>query len=344
MNNKLRTFRGDARRSLLYLNGKKLNMTLMSLVVLFLMSSVNTYAIDYTLNGTWSNGTWSNTADWAAPNGAPSSNTIAVAGWELKYNYPKTGEVSIEYAGASSNATALHFDGSNDEVSVNNLTAFDIGTTSDLLVTATVKVTNASTRDPLFSNMDVSGTTRGYQIWVDAGGKIELEWKSSALNTQVTGTTAINDGTCHDIKVEVIRSTGTVNIYIDNVLDVTSTNAGFSTTSNASPANAATPVYIGSERTNNGSYLWNGEIDDLKVTIGGVLTGSWDFNQGLASGNNAGLTTLTDNSGNGNDGTLQNFALTGASSNWITSTCSPVAPASFATGFNASAICADATE
>ena len=44
----------------------------------------------------------------------------------------------------------------------------------------------------------------------------------------------------------------------------------------------------------------------------------YQFNQGNAGLNNPGVTTLTDISTNGRNGTLTNFALTGASSNWVT--------------------------
>lgn len=278
--------------------------------------------------------------DGTSITGTFASNNVP-AGWELKYNFPNTGEVSIEFSGI---ANALHFDGINDEIFISNNTPFNIAGTEDLLITASIKVNSGSVSDPLFSNMDVGGTVRGYQIWVDGNGKLNLEWSASGGNRTLSSTTSINDGLCHDIKVEVIRSTGTANLYVDGTLETTETNPpmfGITSYASASPTN----VYIGSERTNSSSFLWNGEIEDLQVTIGGTLQGSWNFNQGVAGGANAGLTTLTDNSGQGNHGTLQNFALTGATSNWITSTCNtPTAPTSFATGFNASAICSDATE
>ncbi|MEI2748946.1 MAG: LamG domain-containing protein [Ferruginibacter sp.] len=44
----------------------------------------------------------------------------------------------------------------------------------------------------------------------------------------------------------------------------------------------------------------------------------YQFNQGTAGGSNGGVTTLTDITSNGRNGTLTNFALTGASSNWVT--------------------------
>src|SRR5204863_4469898 len=47
------------------------------------------------------------------------------------------------------------------------------------------------------------------------------------------------------------------------------------------------------------------------------LRAYYQFNQGVDGGNNAGVTTLPDVSGNGNNGTLGNMALTGPTSNWV---------------------------
>ena len=44
---------------------------------------------------------------------------------------------------------------------------------------------------------------------------------------------------------------------------------------------------------------------------------NYHFNQGIAAVNNSTVTTLTDVSGNSNSGPLTNFALTGATSNWV---------------------------
>jgi hypothetical protein len=47
------------------------------------------------------------------------------------------------------------------------------------------------------------------------------------------------------------------------------------------------------------------------------LVASYRCNQGVPNGNNAGITSLSDAAGNGNTGTLNNFALTGTASNWV---------------------------
>ncbi|MFI5151282.1 MAG: LamG-like jellyroll fold domain-containing protein, partial [Bacteroidia bacterium] len=56
---------------------------------------------------------------------------------------------------------------------------------------------------------------------------------------------------------------------------------------------------------------------ELTGTQPGLLT-YYQFNQGVAGGTNTGLTSATDASGNSNTGTLVNFTLSGASSNWVT--------------------------
>lgn len=47
------------------------------------------------------------------------------------------------------------------------------------------------------------------------------------------------------------------------------------------------------------------------------LVAYYKFNQGTAGGNNAGVTTLVGSTTNGYNGTLNNFALSGSTSNWI---------------------------
>jgi hypothetical protein len=62
----------------------------------------------------------------------------------------------------------------------------------------------------------------------------------------------------------------------------------------------------------------------LRLISGNSLCGSkttevayYNFNEGVAGGNNTGVTSLTDKTSNANNGTLNNFTLTGATSNWV---------------------------
>jgi putative metal-binding protein/concanavalin A-like lectin/glucanase superfamily protein/type IX secretion system substrate protein len=86
-------------------------------------------------------------------------------------------------------------------------------------------------------------------------------------------------------------------------------------------------------------FAHKGEIDEFRIwdyvrtqagiqcTMNSELNGNepglvtyLDFNQGTASGNNSGITTAIDKTGNGYDGDLSGFALTGNTSNWVSST------------------------
>ena len=59
----------------------------------------------------------------------------------------------------------------------------------------------------------------------------------------------------------------------------------------------------------------NGDNDGIAQQTG--LAAYYRFNQGLIGVNNASFNILADSSGHGNNGTLNNFALNGSSSNWV---------------------------
>jgi hypothetical protein len=99
--------------------------------------------------------------------------------------------------------------------------------------------------------------------------------------------------------------------------------------------NATVPLYIGRlvYSVNNFNYLgkidefsiWNKALSGTEVAAAysGVVNTTdphlklyYKFDQGVANGNNPGVTTLIDTKGNGN-GTLMNFALNGTTSNWV---------------------------
>jgi Concanavalin A-like lectin/glucanases superfamily/Secretion system C-terminal sorting domain len=99
------------------------------------------------------------------------------------------------------------------------------------------------------------------------------------------------------------------------------------------------------------TYNWKGNLDQVRVyntaltqaqiqadmvsvtpAVPGSLVAYYNFDNGTAGGTNTGLTSLTDNSGGGNTGTLNNFALTGATSNWVESYGMVVPVAAAATG------------
>ena len=83
-------------------------------------------------------------------------------------------------------------------------------------------------------------------------------------------------------------------------------------------------------------YTFSGQLDEVRIwnralTLSDIqakmnceipgaavgLVANYHFNQGIAAGNNTTVNTLTDASGFGNNGTLNNYILTGTTANWV---------------------------
>jgi hypothetical protein len=143
----------------------------------------------------------------------------------------------------------------------------------------------------------------------------------------VTGT-SLSLGQWSHVACTWKASTQEAKIYINGVLQTASSGGSSSTGSNNMMA-------IGS-RTDGNQYF-NGELDELRIwnvvrnqceidisrnseyTIAQPdLVAYYKFNQGVAGGTNASVNTLNDFTTNYN-GTLNNFALTGSTSNWLAS-------------------------
>ena len=149
-------------------------------------------------------------------------------------------------------------------------------------------------------------------------------WKPDNTQAVVVGT-SMSTGVWHHIAMAFDGTS--LKLYQDGMLTGTTTFAA----TTVKPITQA--LLLGG--LNNFGYIFHGSMDEVRVwnralcateiqgtmnceipTTGTGLLANYHFNQGLAGGNNSGLTTLTDASGNGNNGTLFNFTLSGTSSNW----------------------------
>lgn len=136
----------------------------------------------------------------------------------------------------------------------------------------------------------------------------------------------VDDNNWHHVALTTssISTNGEASLYIDGALDASGTFGIYTV-----PMGSLT---IGSPSTSH----FSGSIDELRIwdvvrtateidnakssevqcTEAGLIA-SYQFNKGMHAGENIGINTLTDVSGNGNNGTLNNFALTGSTSNWL---------------------------
>jgi hypothetical protein len=129
----------------------------------------------------------------------------------------------------------------------------------------------------------------------------------------------------YHVAVTYDLATTTMTLYKNGVVVATNTNI---------PAFTGNVVRIGAFDANNNllygvideARIWNkvltqAEIQDkMNCEFTGAqpgLVGYYKFNQGVEGADNSAVATLTDSSGNGNDGTLINFNLSAGSSNWI---------------------------
>ncbi len=230
----------------------------------------------------------------------------------------------------SAQKNALNFDGTNDFVS----------TIVPAIAGNTAKTIEAWIRTTVNSNPPSSGGS-GQKTIVDMGTFVNgqrftfnLLW-NNAIRLEVGGnglsdTTAVNDGLWHHVACvyDPALTTNQVKLFVDGVLrSQGNLTVGVNTGSSVN-------VTIG-RRVDNVNYF-QGDIDEVRVwnvarSVTDIAayynmelcspypTGLYAYfrlNQGIAAGTNTGLTTVYNQLGNGN-GTLNNMALTGATSNWV---------------------------
>ncbi|MCW3078518.1 MAG: hypothetical protein JWO32_3127, partial [Bacteroidetes bacterium] len=251
-----------------------------------------------------------------------SSNWIAPGGVVTGFSTPT----------ACTQGAALNFDGTNDRVSVPNNASLNFGT-GDFTVESYFKSAVAQSNYAGIVVKATGGGNTGFQF-VIVGNKLAAEFSDGVtalgVGNGLSGTTTLTDGIWHHVAMIVTRAQNKIELLVDGNVEATVVNGSISTMN----INAAVPLFIGTERTNtafmNGSLdevrLWNVartkcQINTFKnceiASTAAGLVANYHYNQGISSGSNGAETNLADFSGNINTGTLVNFALTGATSNWI---------------------------
>ena len=239
-------------------------------------------------------------------------------------------------------SNALNFDGSNDRVNISPVIPY----TSNFTVEGWIKTTGGLT-PPMFCWGN--SVVNGYVLVGENNGKFRFSIGNGATLNQFDGVSTISNNAWHHIAVTKFGNQ--VKMYVDGFLEN-------SPTTNLTPA-TITSTMIGAGLLNGSIQgFFPGSIDEVRIwsiartqteiqtnmncelSAQAGLVAAYHFNQGIAGGNNAGVTSLTDASGNNHTGALLNFALTGATSNWIAS--GVLLPATLPVVANTS-ICAGAT-
>ncbi|MDX2172895.1 MAG: LamG-like jellyroll fold domain-containing protein [Bacteroidota bacterium] len=230
--------------------------------------------------------------------------------------------------------SALNFDGVNDYCARPTLISSQ---NTNLTLETRANWTGTTTANQFLAFNGHTGTN-GYGLMVLAYQNSLTVIYGASLTVPIT---TITPGVWN--LYSLVLGNNTFTLYINGVSTYTY-NTGFN------PYTPTTGSFaIGA--TQSGFENFNGTIDDVRLwnrqmcasevsfrancqLLGNEpgLVANYKFNQGTAAGSNATVTTLIDSSPNANNATLTNFALTGASSNWInpvgvfSTTCSSPAP------------------
>ena len=232
---------------------------------------------------------------------------------------------------------ALNFNAAdNNRIVVADNNALDM--TSALTIEAWVYANTAGGADARTIVSKVGNTTNGYSLSTSNGwGSIDFKIRNGGSTTLSASGLSIEDG-WHHVAATYNSSVG-MKIYIDGVLwNSTGVTGGLASNSQQLTFGAK---YDGTGNLDSdyGIYF-DGSLDEVRIwnvarsaaqinytkeiTLDGDeegLVAYYQFNQGTAGGNNSGISSLTEgiNSLNGAFPTATAFALTGSTSNFVTS-------------------------
>jgi hypothetical protein len=241
-------------------------------------------------------------------------------------------------------ATGLNFDGVNDAVNCGNNPSVKItGNFITLEAMVRFKSFRANPFEGNIINKEFDSPDMGYMLRAGSSGIVNFNIGNGSWHDLFTAANSVTLNTWYHLAATYDGVTQ--KIYINGVLAASQNAPGINIADNNSN------LTIGNWALGGGRNL-NADIDEVRIWSRALcqaeiqnnmlcelnpagqtgLRALYHFNQGLVNADNTAINTLTDDSGNGNTGTLNGFALTGATSNWTTGnatgTCAAFAPAS----------------
>ncbi len=263
-----------------------------------------------------------NTGDVFTPDATGTANGVMT-------NMALNGSSSNYVTGFTAINHALDFDGTDDHVVVSDDNSLDF--TSTFTLEAWINLASTTGSRAIISKY-FSGTSSetSYRLQV-LDGLLRLQVNNSGATAvsavdQTIG--SISASTWHHIAA-VADGSGNLLLYMDGDL------AGTGSYDNTVYVGTR-DLFIGKARTEDAASITDGSIDEVRLwnvarTCSEILSTKdvelvgnesglvayYNFNHGVASGTNSGLTTLPDLSGSDNDGTVTSFALSSTSSNYL---------------------------
>lgn len=256
------------------------------------------------------------------------------------------------YLHAQTPGNALNFDGVNDMVVVSSTpVSFSNLATNSFTFEAWVNPSASAFQRIIFAQ---PSTTNFASMGTGAGNVIYFYVIAGGTTYSVATTGSIPQNQWTHVACRWTAGTLTPEVFFNGVLQPGAGGGGSSSGTNGL-------MVIGSRP--GGAQYFNGSLDEVRVwdvartncqiqsNMNSEFTAPvpnlvayYNFNQGIAGGNNAGLTTLIDINSAYN-GTITNFGLNGATSNFIASSAviNNIGPSGVLTASSSATICANDT-
>lgn len=241
----------------------------------------------------------------------------------LRHIFTACFAVFIYISSLAQSGNALQFDGVDDHVS-RPLPAF-FTTDNDFTIEAWVYPQGSVFSRIVFAQLS---TTNFAALSTNTGNTIYFYVMKNGTTYSVATTGSIPQNQWTHVAARWTSASNTPEVFFNGVLQATGSGGSSSTGTNNTLSIGARP---------GGAQYFPGQLDEVRIwttartvcninaTMNKILAGNepglglyYNFNNGIAGGNNAGTTTLVDLVA-GNNGTLSNFALTGNTSNWVAS-------------------------
>lgn len=230
----------------------------------------------------------------------------------------------VSYYSNGQNATHLNFDGTNDFVISANAVS---NNTQNQTYQAWFRIPSIPANSDRILQRGMDGVGAGWSVALDVTPTGKLIAGIEGPTTFITGTTTLVPNTWYQATF-VFENNNSLKLYLNGNLEV-STPIG-----NITLRSSDGRIRVGSG--NIASEFFRGDVDEVRVwnialsqteimnsmncELQGNETGLalyYKFNQGVDQANNTSITNALDATTNNNNGTLTNFTLNGATSNWL---------------------------
>jgi hypothetical protein len=194
-----------------------------------------------------------------------------------------------------------------------------------------VRRTTTNTQESLIEKYSNAYGVYGYLLRIQGDYAVTSFLISSNFGYTLTGNTPLLPNVWYHLAATFNRASGEIKLYVNGVLDGQLTGlSGLPTDPGTQSLKIGARGDDADTRFSHGGLMdevriWNVErtqadiLSSMNYELGAQpgLVALYHLNQGIAGGNNTGLTNVIDASGNGHDGSLIDFALTGPTSNWV---------------------------